>query len=390
MIVHLQRLLRWWARLYLPFARWRVPVQVVRGTARASGQQVRLLVAGRPRLSRFVFQEIFNGEPVVEKSAQVPVWALQRHLDLWQSDADLTHVGIDRLSAALFLGRGYLAVPSGVSAWMSVPKDLPSCLRQHSKVASDFRRTKRHGYSSQLSNAAGDFDLFYDHYYLPYARGRHQQHAHLSPRWMLRLVFRFGAVQWLTLNGERLSGDLLTTQGRDYIPVAVGVRDGRPDLLRQGVLAALYVHALEHARQRGCTRIIFGGSLPSLHDGVLRYKSKWQDGFTEHAGHLSANHVLLLRWNRLTGPVADFLSQTGLIHHDQSGYSALWVFPSHLPLTAENLRQQYGVLKLKGLHRFRILLPGAAPPGFDCPPEVRLIDLAAAEKAGAGGINGLG
>ncbi|MDB6007696.1 MAG: hypothetical protein JWR15_4683, partial [Prosthecobacter sp.] len=168
MIGHLQRLLRWGARVYLPFACWRVPVQVVRGTARASGQEVRLLMAGRPRWNEFVIDLFFTEAPVVEKSAQVPVWALQRHLDLWQSDADLTYVGIDRISAALFLGRGYLRVPAGVSSWLTVPEDQPAYIRQHSKAASDFRRTQRHGYASHLSQEAGDFNLFYDHYYLPY------------------------------------------------------------------------------------------------------------------------------------------------------------------------------------------------------------------------------
>lgn len=390
MIVHLQSLLRGITRWYLPITRWRVPVRLVCGTARASDRQVRLLLAGRPRWCEFICQRLFAGEPVVEKSALVPVWALQRQLDLWQHGADLTHVGIDRVSAALFLSRDYLAVPTGVAAWMTVPEDQQACIRQHRSAVSDFRRTLKHGYTSQLSRAAADFDLFYEQYYRPYIQARFQQYAHLSPRWMLRLAFRFGAIQWLMLDGERLAGDLITTQGRDYIPVATGVRQGRADLSRQGIQAALYVHSLDHARQLGCTRILFGGSQPALQDGVLRYKSKWQDGFTGHDGHMSANHLFLLRWNRLAGPVADFLTHTGLIHHEQSGYSALWVFPRELPLTAANLHREYEALKLKGLQRFRILLPGKVPPGFTCPPGVSVIELEAAEKVTAGGITTLG
>ena len=390
MIVWLHILLRWWVRLRLPFTAWRVHVQVLRGTARTSGQEVRLLAAGLPRWSAQVGEYFFAGAPVVEKSTHVPVWSLQRHLDQWQAAADLTLVGIDRISARLFLARNYLAMPPLVSYWAAVPESLPAYLRQRSSVASDFRRVKKRDYASHLSTAAGDLDLFYEHYFKPYILGRHAKNARLTPRWMLRLVFRSGAIQWLTLNGERVAADLVTKQGRDYHLVVTGIRDGRQDLLRQGALAALYVHSLDHARQFGCTRILLGSSRAFLHDGLTRYKGKWMDGLTQDDGHITANHVLLLRWNRLAGPVADFLSQSGLIHHDQSGYSALWAFPSHLPLTAENLQREYHVLQLKGLHRFRILLPAPAPPGFTCPPELRLIELAAAEKVGAGGINGLG
>ncbi|MDI1311762.1 hypothetical protein [Prosthecobacter sp.] len=390
MMVLLKSLLRWGARLLLPFIGWWVPVQRLRGVARASGREVILLAAGQPRWTDFIIQQLFAAEPRVENCIHVPVWSLQKHLDRAQSAADLTLVGIDRLSAQLFLAQDYLAVPPMVSAWLTVPEEVRTYTRAHSRTDSEFRRVKRQGYTSELSKSAADYELFYDSYYKPYIRDRHKAKAQVAPRWLLRWVFRRGGIQWVTQNGEHVAGDLVIKQSRDYIPVVTGLREGRQELLREGALAALYVHSLEEARHLGCTRILLGGSKPSLHDGVLRYKAKWLDGLTVHDGHLSANHVQLLRWPRLVSPVAEFLSQTALIHHDQDGFSGLWAFPSDLPLTAENLQQQYHALKLKGLHRFRILLPGDVPPGFTCPPEVRLIKLAAAEQVGAGEIKDLG
>jgi hypothetical protein len=203
---------------------------------------------------------------------------------------------------------------------------------------------------------------------------------------MLWLVFRLGGLQWEARHGVRVAADLVVREGRDYVPVVTGLHEGREELRRQGALVALYAHALQHARTLGCTRILLGGSKPSLHDGVLRYKSKWLDGLCRHEGHLSGNHVMLLRWNRFAGPVAEFLSHTALIHHDQDGYSALWVFPPRLPLTAETLHKELSELQVKGLRCLRIVLPGRPPSGFKAPPEVHCLELAAAEAAGAGGI----
>lgn len=389
MMAFLHTLLRWWVGLRLPFTSWRVSVQELCGTSRVSGQEVRMLAAGMPRWAAQVGPYFFAGEPVVEKTTLVPVWFLRRHLNQRQASADLTLAGIDRISARLFLGKDYLAMPPLISSWQSVPANPSDSAQKRSSVASDLRRAKKQGYTSQLSKAAGDFDLFYEHFYKPYILGRHTTNARLTPRWMLRLVYAFGSIQWLTLKGERVAADLVMKQGRGYNLVVTGVRDGRQDLLRQGAMAALYINSVGHARQLGCTRILLGSSRAFLQDGLTRYKGKWMDGFTQDDGHITANHVLLLRWNRLKGPVAEFLSSAGPIHHEQSGYSALWAFPSHLPLSAETLQKQYEALKLKDLYRFRILLPDKVPPGFVCPPEVRLIELAAAEEAGAGGIIGL-
>ncbi len=389
MIAFLHTLLRWWVGLRLPFTSWRVFVQELCGTSRVSGQEVRMIAAGMPRWAAQVGPYFFAGEPVVEKTTLVPVWSLRRHLSQRQAAADLTLVGIDRISARVFLGKDYLAMPPLISTWQSVPENLSDSSQKRSSMASDLRRVKKQDYSSHLSKEAGDFDLFYEHFYKPYILGRHTTNARLTPRWMLRLVYAFGSIQWLTLKGERVAADLVMKQGRGYNLVVTGVRDGRQDLLRQGALAALYINSVDHARQLGCTRILLGSSRAFLQDGLTRYKGKWMDGFNQDDGHITTNHVLLLRWNRLAGPVVEFLSSAGPIHHEQSGYSALWAFPSHLLLSAETLQKQYDVLKLKDLYRFRILLPGKAPPGFVCPPEVRLIELATAEKAGAGGIIGL-
>ena len=389
MIVVLKTLLSWWMRLVLPCLGWRVSVRLLRGAARESGTEVRLLAAGGADWVAYVSGRFFAAEPVVEETLQVPVWRLQQQADAWQPRADLVVIGIDRLSAQVFLRRDCLMLPQWVSAWMHVPQEAQDFERQRSRTESDFRRVRKQGFASSLSTIAADFDVFYDQFYLPTLHGRHSAAAPMAPRWMLRLVFRLGALQWETCQGLRVAADLVIREGRDYVPVVTGLHAGRDELRRQGALVALYAHAPQHARALGCTRILLGGSRPSLHDGVLRYKSKWLDGLCQHDSHLSGNHVTLLRWNRLAGPVAEFLSHTALIHQEQGGYSALWVFPNHLPLTAETLTKELHALQVKGLRCLRIVLPGRPPPGFTAPPGVLCLELAAAEHSGAGGICGM-
>jgi len=375
-----QTWLRWCMRIVLPFTGWRVPVVLLRGPARASGREVVLLSAGQK--SAFIMERLFAQEPTQERSTRVPIWRLQRLLDEWRGRADLVVVGVDRVSARLFLSTRYLAVPQWVSSWMKVPEDLQVFTRRHKCVQADIRRVHNKNFECLCSRDTQDFDLFYEKFFVPYTRARHGGMTMVSPRWMMRLLFRQGMIQWVVRNGERLAGGLVTLKGKQYCKRVNGVLDGRMDLLKEGVLSALYVHAIHEARRLGCTEINLGGSLPSLHDGVFRYKSKWATGLCKHEGFISSNCVTLLSWNHLTGPVAEFLSQTSLIHHDEDSYSALWVFPHDQPLTAETLQQHYDKLKSAGLRRFDILLPGEVPVGFACPAEVRLLPLAAMGHGG--------
>jgi Acetyltransferase (GNAT) domain len=375
MITLLKSLLRWGARPLLPFLGWRVPVRLLFGRSRSSGLEVRLLAAGHPRWSQYVIKRLFSDEPRVEQAALVPVWHLQRHLEQRQKEADLTLVGLDSISARFFMPPHDLALPPLVSCWGHVPEKEQLCKGMNSNQKSDMDRVRREGFAGEFSSKAAEFDLFYTRYYKPYIQSRHGVDAQMSPRWMVRLMHRLGGILWVCRDGERLAGDIVVRQGRDIIPVVSGVLDARMDLVRQGVQAAVYVHMLQLAARWGCNRILLGGSRPSLHDGVLRYKSKWLSGLMPHDGHLSASHVILLRWSRLSAPVAEFLAHTSVIHHEQGGFSALWVFPNDLPLTALNLQRQYRALRLRGLHRFRILLPGPPPADFVCPPEVRLIQM---------------
>ena len=367
-------------RIVLPFIGWRVPVVLLRGPAQASGREVVLLCAGQR--SDFITRRFFAQEPVVQRSTHVPVWRLQRLLNEWRSTADLVVVGLDRISARLFLDLPHLAVPQWVASWMKVPEDVRAFSRSHKSVQADVRRVRIKHFECQISREPQDFELFYDRFFRPYTTARHGGMTLISPRWMMRLLFRQGLIQWVVCQGERLAGGLVTLEGKQYCKRVSGVLDARMDLMKEGVLSALYVHAAQEARRLGCTEINMGGSLPSLQDGVFRYKSKWATGLCSHDGFVSANCVTMLAWNRLAGPVADFLSGTGLIHQEQDRYSALWAFPADQPLTAAGLKQHYDKLKTTGLHRFDILLPGGVPAGFVCPAEVRLIPMSAVGHGG--------
>jgi hypothetical protein len=360
---------------------WRVPVVLLRGPDRAAGREVTLLVAGQRHWTHYFIHRFFAHEPAVVRTRKVVVWRLRALLDAWQHEAEMTLVAIDRVSSRLFLKPAWLGIPVWVGSSMLVPADWKSLSSRESRIAGDLRRVRNTGFECEVSRSTEDFELFYEKFYLPTVRTRHGENPFVISKGVLRAVFRQGMILWCKRDGEKLAADLvLLREPGKMAVISNGIIDGNEAWLRKGVLSSLYVFSVELAWELGCTRIFMGGSRPSLHDGVFRYKKKWSDALYRHGGLVSGQYEIRLRWKHLPGPVADFLSHTSLIHHDQDGFSALWFFPRDLPLTAESLARQHKDLTAAGLRRFRILLPGPPPPGFVCPPHVQLIPLADAAR----------
>jgi hypothetical protein len=369
------RLLLWLLRFIEPLRGWQVPVTLLEGTAQGAEGRAVLLVAGHRRRTCYFTERFFAEEPQEVKTARVPVWSLQRVLDQWQTEADLTIVEIDRLSARLFLHNDYLKAPPFVASWMQVPEDLKAFARHHGHAAADMQKVRNRPFESSLSREGADFDLFYDRFYTSYILKRHGVTASLAPRWYWRRLFRQGGIHWIMYEGVRVAADLLVIRGGTLHKLINGLRDGEMEWLRKGALAALYLHAIHLAKQMDCKRIHLGGSRASLHDGVLRYKCKWGGVICPYEDGFSTHYVTLFHWKHLAGPVAQFLSHVSLIHHEGGGLSALWVFPEHLQPTAENLTKECQLLQADGLKCFRVLMHGPPPSDFHCPPGIRLIDL---------------
>ncbi|MBL9131239.1 MAG: hypothetical protein JNG86_08575 [Verrucomicrobiaceae bacterium] len=365
------------ASLLLPVAGWRVPVTMMRGTDKAGGRAVSLLAAGPHGISGYIAAQFFDGEPRAESVACMPLWRLRRFLEEHGAQADLTVAGIDRHSARLLFDRDWLRCPAWVGSTMQVPPETRPLIRANGHLSREWQYLRATSPECVLSRSAADFKEFYERYYKPFIEARHGALAHVRSRGNLWRRFRRGGILWLLRGGERVAGSLFAQEGRSLEVVALGLRDGNVELARCGTLFALYYHEIETARNRGCTALFLGGSRPSLHDAVLRTKRRWGAVLSVHP---EVNFDMLLRWNRLEGPVADFLGHTALTHRDADALSGLWVCPPDIAASTMALEKEIQRLTSPGLRRMTVVLPAAA----DRPPntEVSWIDMESVAHGG--------
>ncbi len=318
-------------------ALWRVlrlmkPPELVRlsGTTHA-GTRGTMIVAGMVERD-FVAGKYFAGEPERTGLGRVPIWGLARRLRTLRESANLTVAVLDRAWAARLPGEDYLLAPEWVclvtDAVQSVrdnPNSTPSLLRDH-------RRLRSEKFEYVVSHEAADGRAFFDEMVEPHVSARHSD-AQLSLA-ALQHALRRGALLWIMQEGQRVAGMLVERRAERLWLRNVGVAGGDPTLLRRGVLAAAYIHAVEYGAKLGCRSVDLGGSRPWLSDGVLRYKVKWRPRLEPR---WVSPFGIFLRWPDRDPGVAAMLQAHPLISRRGDAFS--WVTPGAAwPPTTVELR----------------------------------------------------
>ena len=330
----------------------RVPVVLLRGATNHSGQQGTMLVAGHDPWVSYLPSRFFVGEPQRELVGNVSPWELPALLDRLRTSADLTIARMDRLSARIWFGHDYLAVPEWVGTRLSVPDDLDKLMRSGGSLRRDMTLIRRHKFLPLVTRGSEDFETFYHSMYVPFTRTRHGELVFMRKPHDLRHRLGRGGILWMLRDGQRVAGMQFERKCQTLDLLALGTVNGDLAHVRDGAIAALYYHVIRLARELGCTMVDFRGSRPSLSDGLLRFKRKW--GITLY-DRTDMYYDLLVRWNGVNGVVKDFLSHTGLIFRDEGRLSAIHADES----------QSRRSLWIGGLHRLYLLTESGRQPMMD-------------------------
>ncbi len=368
-----QRILRFLKGLASP-----VPLTLLRGQARLSGQPGTVIAAGSEPWIDYLPERFFEGTPQRQSLGKVPLWALQRALQRLWASADLVIARVDKLSAGLLFGADYLSVPEWVDLWLSVPEDLDSLQRGRTKgdVRTDLRRVRQHGLTCEVSHAEADLHQFYNDFYVPFVRKRFGRYAFVRNLNLFRRRFREGALIWVLHDGQRIAGSLFYQRGGVLYASGLGTMHGEYDVAELGAIIATYWYKIQYAHALDCKEINFGGCRPVLTDGLLRYKRKWGMRLVEQA---QSAYQFLVYWTCLNDVVAAFLAHTPLIFHDQGGLSAVTAMVCDGAVTEEDAQRAHRFLWTPGLHKLYLLSASGWEAGCKPPPQTCLVDLAGAE-----------
>src|SRR3990170_3106807 len=369
--------LKWCSRYILPFKGLRIPIVILRGPTRPDGHPGTLLVAGAEQGLDYMTSRFFDGDYQREIVDKVPLWNLARTLKHLRTSAELTIVRLDRLSARLFFDADYLAVPECVGSTLAVPEDLAKLTRGNTSLKSDLRIVRRNKLTPEVSKAEEDFDEFYYTMYVPFIRKRYGKQAVIRNVYWMRRAFSQGGLIWVRQDSQRISGVIFRRRGQVLQSLAMGTANGEWALLKAGADIATDLFIVKHAKKLGCKFIDFGGSRPSLNDGVLRYKRKWGINLIEKP---DIWYDFLVHWNSFNGVVASFLSRTPLIFRDHDGLSAIYAIDHNDAKTRGEVQNIYRSMWMPGLRCLYLVSASGWKAVQDIPSKTVLIDLTAGRE----------
>lgn len=171
-----------------------------------------------------------------------------------------------------------LRVPVWVAMNTSI-EDYPDgfAARLPRSARSDLSKVRKGGFTHEVTTDPAWAAEFHQRFHEPSVRGRHGEEGFVLGAADIEAILanRRGEILKV-LRGDRCEAALLAHhEDESYRFARLGWRDNDPQLVKDGVLGALYWLAFARARELGVSEIRFGGTPPYLEDGLLHFKAKW-------------------------------------------------------------------------------------------------------------------
>jgi hypothetical protein len=245
--------------------------QLRRRTVRSNGESLKLVEIGREKLIRPLGSRWFGDLPSAVEESRRALWMPGALVE--ESGADLVLAEVHRWIAPRFRDAGWIIVPSCVRWWGDLAASPPA--PPSHGLRDNLRKVRKYGYTLRQAGSPADWEAFHSSMVLPQAVARHGETAWIPSRHYIAALARIGILH-LVMRGEEPVAGICTVARGDSLWLALsGVRNGDPELLRQGAGFATLALAIGWAKGKGFRQLDAGRTGPFLNDGVQRLKRSW-------------------------------------------------------------------------------------------------------------------
>lgn len=254
------------------------------GTEIDTGQPMRVAYLGDERAMRFnsplYLQHIlFRPEPVsVTPLDNFPMIHVRREAERLAGEYDMLIVESN--------GRLLWQPPSG--KWASTPnwirmefvleageswEHIQQRFRAHKN---NVKRVHQNGFQYHISHKEEDFDLFYDHMYVPLISARYGEYGSIDRKESMREQFHKGFLFVIDdAEGRPVAAQLCYLYRKTLYSISSGILEGDPELHSKGALSAIYFYSIKWCFENGMERFEMGSCRPFETDGLFQYKQRW-------------------------------------------------------------------------------------------------------------------
>jgi hypothetical protein len=316
----------------------------------------KILLAGRGKTSLFFRNQILGGALRESTSGKLPFWRIPS-LDM-PEDQSLV-VEADRTFSKFMRRRSFVAIPEWVLFTMDISRPFPEIITNWKKIEGEnLRKIRKNNYSCEMTDDPRRVEHFHRTMFLPYIIPRFGKTAQIASVAYMKNLIRKGTLLIVKKGEEKVSGLLISTTGKNPLLAFMGVKDGREDLVRDGVISALYYFSILWAKEAGYKTMDFGHARPLLNDGLLRYKKRW--GMKVMNSPRKPGTIYIAP-GRLGPSIKEFLLDNPLICQEEGRLMGCLFMPAGDPPSVREIEELERKHDISGLEGFRTILLRTGP-----------------------------
>jgi len=255
-----------------------LPYYLIHGNQKDTNKNICFLVKGYPESFSPFTDTICDTINHTERiNNQIGKKICSEHNNVSEINFDAFIVKSDRFYQDYYQKKGCIIIPEYISFHLDTSEDLNKIMMNTSdEIKEDIDKAKKTGYTYELRNDSQMFELFYYQMYLPYTKWKHQQSKKIASYATIRHLAAQGA-QLLIIKHKKnnIFGGMFIKQGAELKTHYAGLMTGKFNHLHNGIMALSYYFLIEIAKKNHCDSIDFGTASPFLHDGLYKYKNKW-------------------------------------------------------------------------------------------------------------------
>jgi hypothetical protein len=304
------------AALHPLYSRVFTRVTLLEGEPAHGGPPMRCLFIGSTDFLRYLGDRLFAAPPAVRGRSRRRIAGALRMRAGTATEFDLCVADLPLAASAPF-GRGadFLTDPMVLQ---HIDVDDPWFLARRTPRKMR-RRIESAGFSCSVSTDRADLRFFYERMYRPHAIAQFGALASLSPLGELEKRLRDGWLVFVSADGRRIAGALVTAADGSATGYKIGVLDGDRRHVEADAVSAIYLFTIDAVRERGWRRLELETSRPVLNDGAFAHKKAWGAGVRRDARPLSS--VSFFFRDRSPQFAARFLARHPLV---VAGRGGLW------------------------------------------------------------------
>jgi hypothetical protein len=311
-------------------------------------------------------RHLFFQEASQQELGRIALWKLSKQTQQWLAEGtDLVVCELGRIHPKPPSAVLTFTIPTWIQQVVAVPGSLDALISggERRNIRHKLRKADKFGFSYEFSQSKADFDNFYYHMYVPFAKARHADLALVTPyqdqweRWFVR-----GGLVLVTKDDEPVAGILVYMAGDVCYLVEMGYWQADPRLLKQEISTVALWYAATWACEQGAKFLDLGGSLAWNSNGPFVNKRRWGARVVRRK-RIYGSWTFLAQ--DLSPSLQDYINKLGFISEINARFYSVLLNAGMAPVTEADANKRLLDAKKQGLDGLLVVFPNSESTVYD-------------------------